>query len=96
MKLSKEALKRIIKEELEATLGESTEDTMSQDQIAVENGLKVNPYGGRFYYEFKPIGDTGKGIFAVYHFEEQTGELEFASAQEVPDLDQELKRVAAL
>ena len=95
MKLTKQTLKQIIKEELSNALLESPE-LANKEQLAKEAGLEINPHGGRFYYVFTPVGNSGKGILALYHVEEQTNEMEFASAEEVQDLDQELRRVASL
>ena len=95
MKLTKQTLKRIIKEELSSTLSEAP-GLANDEQMAKEAGLQINPHGGRFYYMFTPVGNSGKGILALFEVVEQTGELEFVSATEVQDLDQELQRVARL
>jgi hypothetical protein len=168
MKLNKETLKRIIKEELEAVLDESAllkkfkakkENELmkkfkdmgkkprktfndlrshSPDQLASigqafdpaypgryagtpatagavgasSNKIVPNPYGGRFFYMFEPedfvqrtgkadqrtgeVGPIKKGSISLFSYEPASGDMEFANAYAVEDLDKELKRVANL
>ena len=161
MKLNKETLKRIIREELEAVLDESAllkkfkakkENELmkkfkdmgkkprktfndlrshSPDQLvsigqafdpaypgryagtpatagavgASSNKIVPNPYGGRFFYMFQPEdfaqrtndgGSADKGSISLFSYEPVSGDMEFANAYAVEDLDKELKRIANL
>ena len=161
MKLNKETLKRIIKEELDAVLDESAllkkfkakkENELmkkfqdmgkkprktfndlrshSPDQLASigqafdpaypgryagtpatagavgasSNKIVPNPYGGRFFYMFEPEdfvqrtsdgGSANKGSISLFSYVPASGDMEFADAYAVEDLDKELKRIANL
>ena len=155
MKLNKETLKQIIKEELEAVLDESAllkkfkrkkenellkkfkdmgkkprktfndlksyspHQLSSVGQALVPgypetfvdtpaiSGYKAdqlmsgypprNPYGGRFFYAFKPddaMSSARKGSIKLFAIEPQTNELEFVTAYAVEDVEEELKKLA--
>lgn len=73
MKLSKETLKRIIKEELEATLREATN---------VSEGNELTPFrvrGDKFDRGYRRFDRTSKGDWQTRHYVQnpETGEMEF-------------------
>ena len=58
-----------------------------------------NPYGGRFFYTFEPAGyfsnhRARKGSISLFAIEPQTNELEFVTAYDVEDVEEELKKLA--
>lgn len=89
MKLNKETLKRIIKEELEASLSEMK---MIRNPETL-HGAKQNPWGGRFYYIFTPDPtDSNKGFVELFYYNELVGELEFTNAFQTEDFIKDMKR----
>ena len=89
MKLNKEILKRIIKEELESSLSEMK---MIKNPT-VFGTLKQNPFGVRYFYEFDPDPtDPHKGHLMLYYFNPLTDELEFVNAFRTEDFIKEMRQ----
>ena len=90
MKLSKETLKRIIKEELESSLSEMK---MIRNPETI-GSVKQNPWGGRFYYEFDPDpNDPNKGNVELFYFNPLTDEIEFANAFYTEGFIEEMRQI---
>jgi len=90
MKLNKETLKRIIKEELESSLFEMK---MIRDPDTL-HGTKQNPWGGRFYYIFTPDpNDSNKGHVELFYYNELVHELEFSDAFPTEDFIEVMRRI---
>ena len=90
MKLNKETLKRIIKEELESSLFEMK---MIRNPETI-GSMKQNPWGGRYYYEFDPDPtDPNKGHVTLFYFNPLTDEIEFANAFYTEDFIEEMRLI---
>ena len=90
MKINKETLKRIIKEELESSLFEMK---MIRDPETI-GSMKQNPWGGRYYYEFDPDPtDPNKGHVELFYFNPLTDEIEFANAFYTEDFIEEMRLI---
>jgi len=90
MKLDKQTLKRIIKEELESSLFEMK---MIRNPETI-GSMKQNPWGGRFYYEFDPDpNDPNKGHVVLYEFNELTNEFEFNNGFRTEDFIEQMRRL---
>ena len=90
MKLNKEALKRIIKEELKSSLSEMK---MIKNPETIGT-MKQNPWGGRFYYEFTPDSwDPNTGSVMLFEFNELTNEFEFNSAFRTEDFIKDMRLI---